>query len=172
MIIDIVCELSNCFFSFPSWQTSWAVSSGCVCCAVMSTQKKVRGGQRLKEDKHRLQHWRSGRVNDSQSIWKPILPAVSVSDVWFLKSLTHTLAPWCGGLCNPTWEISFQCHCLRDLFPVESLAVIMEKHQQGVEEQETLTLHLLYVWVSVAESQHLWDNKCPLSSYFKRNYLE
>lgn len=68
----------------------WAVSSGCVCCAVMSTQKKVRSGQRLRGDKHRLQHWRTGRVNDSQSIWKAILPAVSVGDVWVSEEPWHT----------------------------------------------------------------------------------
>ena len=118
--------------------TMWPASSGCVCCAAGS------------------QNSSTSRVIGSRCIWQPILPIVSVSDVWLLNSLTHALAPWCVGLFIPTWEIPFQCHSCRGLLHVESVGVIMGRRQWGVDGEATVTFHSLHVWVSVEESQHAW----------------
>lgn len=96
-----------------------AASSDRVCCAVMSAQKKARA------------RWTqaTGRVDDSQCIWQPILPTVSVSDVC-APPPTGSLMCWPLKPClrNPFF---FQCHSLRDLFPVESLVVIIGRRQRG-----------------------------------------
>lgn len=177
MICEISYLLLQCFTMTDEVVILWAVSSGCVCCAVMSVQNKRVEQMGQRGANCGPQNSSTSRVNDSQCICQPILPTVSVSDVWLLNSQTNTLAPWCVGLFNPAWEIHFQCHSYRDLFWVESLVVIMGSSQQGVYGQATLTFHSLHVWVSFEESQHLWigiywtstDNKWLLWTQFKCN---
>lgn len=164
-----VSEMSDFFFSVPPWQMRWYCCGQCplTLFAVLSC---------LLRRKATLQNSNPGRVNESQCIWQPILPTVSVSDVWLLKSPKHTA--WLLDLLASLTLLEksfFRCRSLRDLFSVESLAVIMGRLQPGVDRQATFTLYLLDVWVSVAESQHLWievywprtDTKCLLWSDFK-----